>query len=159
MNRATFELQGRTCSRVPHAQNIILEKRQAAETMKESFGKNLKIILCWRQTLSISERDTQWCSFLDWERKQEKPRKTSGRNMKKISSCRQTWSKPKLWEKEMFLIGLRATTTKHMKESSGKNMKENCLAGKPKASSSRSKVTWQIKCNPSSHCEHKISRK
>jgi hypothetical protein len=27
---------------VPHAQNIILEKRQAAETMKESSGKNLK---------------------------------------------------------------------------------------------------------------------
>jgi hypothetical protein len=46
MNKATFELQGGTCSRVPHAQNIILEKRQAAETMKESSGKNLKRILC-----------------------------------------------------------------------------------------------------------------
>ncbi len=132
MNRATFELQGRTCSRVPHAQNIILEKRQAAKTMKESSGKNLKRILCWRKTLSISERDTQWCSFSDWERKQEKPRKTSRRNMKKISSRRQTRSKPKLWEREMSLIRLRTTTTKVMKESSGKNMKENCLAGKPK---------------------------
>jgi hypothetical protein len=41
----------------------------------------------------------------------------------------------------MFLIGLRTTAAKLMKESSGKNMKENCLAGKPKANSSRSKVT------------------
>jgi hypothetical protein len=44
INRATFQLQGRTCSRVPHAQNIILEKRQAAETTKESSGKNLKML-------------------------------------------------------------------------------------------------------------------
>jgi hypothetical protein len=60
MNRATFEHQGRTCSRVPHAQNIILEKRQAAETTKESSGKNLKIVEGKpEQNLSISERERQ----------------------------------------------------------------------------------------------------
>lgn len=52
--------------------------------------------------------------------------------MKRISSSRQTQSKTEFWEREMFLIRLRRTAAKLMKESSSKNMKENCLAGKPK---------------------------